>query len=266
MTTPPAKTPPNPTAAIRANFDRGAAAYQAYEAECGFFRGLTLRLLEAAPRIEIKRALDVGCGTGASTEALLNALGGGVSVVGLDISLGMLKEARANAGGAAAFLCMDGTSFGSGLKPVFDLVLYNAVLFMLPDAAASLRSAHGVLRSGGVAAASTLEGVWAEGVPIPEMLKERGYAAGTHALSPWAKVSGAAEELFGEISKTSYQRPMSGEDFLAFYGQEPMSAGLLPRMPYPERRKVLADFADELTLAGKKVVQEWTLVSLKKAS
>jgi hypothetical protein len=52
--------------------------------------------------------------------------------------------------------------------------------------------------------------------------------------------------------------------FLAFYGLQPMSAGLLPGLPYPERRRVVEELAREAERDGRRLEQVWVLASARK--
>jgi len=82
-------------------FDEAAASYDTmvgrnpgYHAH---LRSAADALLEAAPVVDPLRLVDLGCGSGASTKALLQAgeaLGRAVAVTGVDASAGMLEEAR----------------------------------------------------------------------------------------------------------------------------------------------------------------------------
>lgn len=251
---------------IRGNFDRAAPHYARFEAEGAFFARLTREALALAPPPRGARALDVGCGTGASLRALAEAVGAGGRVVGLDLSLGMLREARRELGPSAALVAADGCAFGGLFREAFDAVLYGAVLFLLPDARASLASAREVLRPGGRVFVANLEGasVGPAGRPVPEVLAERGYSPGRHALSPWATVVAALEEQFDDVVQRRLAIPLDPAGFRAFYGMEPMSAGLLPTLPYPDRRAAVDALAVAWEAEGQTVAQTWNLASARK--
>ncbi|MHB8766024.1 MAG: class I SAM-dependent methyltransferase [Deferrisomatales bacterium] len=246
---------------IRDNFDRGAEAYGRFEEGTSFFGGLLAALLELGPPLAGRRVLDVGCGTGASLAGLQRAVGPGGQVWGIDLSLGMLRQARARLGPGAGLAALDGCDYGSAFRAIFDAVVYNAVLFLLPDAAASLESARRVLAPGGAVLVSHLEGVSVPGLgrSVPDLLAERGFQAGRHALSPWDKARSELEARFAEVSVRRWVVDLSPEEFLAFYGLEPMSAGLLPGLPYPERRRAVEALAGELAEQGHRVEQVWNL-------
>lgn len=85
------------TAQVTRDFDAGATRYDLLVAlNPGYHRHLDAAarsLAEAVPTAG--SLLDLGCGSGASTRALLRAFGGGVAVTGVDASGGMLAQAQA---------------------------------------------------------------------------------------------------------------------------------------------------------------------------
>ncbi len=89
--------------------------------------------------------LDPGCGTGWQAAGLRRAAPG-VSVVGLDLSAGML--ARARAAGARPLLQADAARLPLGDATV-DLVVTRGVLHHLPEVVAALAEWRRVLRPGG---------------------------------------------------------------------------------------------------------------------
>lgn len=252
------------TKAIRGNFDRAATPYTAFEAHNAFFATLMGKLLALAPFPRGSRVLDVGCGTGASTGVILEAVGDSGEVVGIDLSLGMLKEARRNLPKSVALSCMDGCAFGDAFAEAFDAVVYNAVLFMLPDAAASLASAATVLKSGGTVLVSMLDGVFVEGRPVADLLAEKSFEPGRHALSPWNRVEALLAESFSPPQVAIVEVALTPTLFGQFYGLEPMSAGLLPRLPYDQRLAAVTALAGEFEREGKTPVQRWILAAARK--
>lgn len=251
--------------AIRENFDRGAGDYARFEERNCFFRELLAELLKFAPPKQGSKILDIGCGTGASLGLLIEAAGEGGEVYGLDNSQGMLDEAAKKFGGRVSLHCADGCEYGGLFPPEFDLVVYNAVLFLLPDAESSLKCAHRVLKTGGAALFSNLDGLLVDGTPVADVLAAAGYSPGRHFLSPWSKVEEAARTVFGGFEARALERPLPVELFRQFYGLIPMSAGLLPKTPYPERLKIVNDIADKWAREGTPLTQRWMLGYAKKA-
>ncbi len=249
---------------IRGNFDRSAEKYSTFEASSSFFSKLALNLVSLGALPENPRVLDVGCGTGASMAAFGRTLKGKSLIVGMDLSLGMLKAARA-ALPDANLVCLDGCAYGEALKPGFDAVIYNAVLFMLPDAAESLECARKLLKPGGRVLAASLEKVTVGGEPVAEILAAEGHQAGRHSLSPSSVVESLLKEKFTGFESRNLERPLTGSLFMDFYGLEAMSFGLLPKTPYPERLRILEKLDARLKAEGKTPVQEWVLSTAVRA-
>ncbi len=85
------------TAEVTRDFDAGAARYDLLVGlNPGYHRHLNAAaraLADAVP--SAGSLLDLGCGSGASTRALLRVFGDGVAVTGVDASSGMLAQAQA---------------------------------------------------------------------------------------------------------------------------------------------------------------------------
>jgi tRNA threonylcarbamoyl adenosine modification protein (Sua5/YciO/YrdC/YwlC family) len=121
-------------------FDRVADRYD--ETRGGLERGR--RYAEAlAPRVVDGRILDVGVGTGAVATALAEA---GRSVVGIDLSIEMLRRAAGRLGANVARADASVLPVGSSR---IDTVIMVWVLHVVGDPVATLAEVRRVLRSGG---------------------------------------------------------------------------------------------------------------------
>jgi ubiquinone/menaquinone biosynthesis C-methylase UbiE len=135
---------------LSAAFDRGA---RAYDRLVGLNPGYHdhLRRSAAAVPADAGRILDGGCGTGASTTALL-AAAPGAEIVGVDASAGMLAEARRKP-------WPDRVSFvhsriedlaAAGVRGPFDAIFAGYLIRNLPDPGTTLAALLELLRPGGV--------------------------------------------------------------------------------------------------------------------
>jgi len=89
-----------------------------------------VRWLAILPR---RRWLDVGCGTGALTEALVE-LGEARSVVGVDPSAGFVQHARTRSFGTAEVQFLQGDALALPVGSVdFDVVVSGLVLHLVPE-------------------------------------------------------------------------------------------------------------------------------------
>jgi ubiquinone/menaquinone biosynthesis C-methylase UbiE len=104
-------------------------------------------LLSGAAKVHLSRVLDVGCGTANNT--LLFSAASRATVIGLDLSSGMLDKARAKAPG----LCFvqgsaDRLPFVDGS---FEMVYMTEVVHHLPDVRSAIEAMYLVLSPGGLA-------------------------------------------------------------------------------------------------------------------
>jgi SAM-dependent methyltransferase len=96
--------------------------------------------------------LDVGCGTGALSEAALDD-GGAGAVTGIDPSAGFVGFARERLDGRAASFDVGDAQDLPYAPAYFDVVVSGLVLNFVPDAALALREQRRVLKPGGVVGA-----------------------------------------------------------------------------------------------------------------
>lgn len=144
--------PSPPDSAVRAAFDRFADGWQQRYAPGGDMGERVGRFVGAlSERLDLDgaRVLDLGCGTGEIARGVAGATA--ATVVGADISPGMLGRARVSAGaGRLAGLVRLGPDgalpFADGS---FDAVLSSSVFEYLDEPAHSLREVRRVLRPGG---------------------------------------------------------------------------------------------------------------------
>lgn len=138
-------------------FDAGADAYDGLVgANPGYHRHLRL----TAQRMELPdggrglRILDIGCGTGASTAALLRAAPH-AEIVGVDGSAGMLARARAKPWpSAVSFVHSRAEDLSAaGVPGPFDAVLAAYLIRNVTDPDGVLRDLRDLLRPDGVFAA-----------------------------------------------------------------------------------------------------------------
>jgi ubiquinone/menaquinone biosynthesis C-methylase UbiE len=111
---------------------------------------LAADLVETAAPRPGERVLDVACGTGIVARLAAARVGAAGTVVGLDISPGMLAVARAVTPAGAAIDWRQGPAHAAPLPDgAFDAVLCQLGLQFFPDKVAALAEMHRVLAPGG---------------------------------------------------------------------------------------------------------------------
>ena len=140
---------------IRRRFDRVAADFDGADVvhrHC--FAGISERL--GPMQIEAQRVLDLGCATGSGTRLLAKAYRG-ARVLGVDLSLPMLKQARRRRGFFSRpkeiQASADALPFATAS---IDVVVANLLLPWIDEPAAVFAEIRRVLRKDGVFAFSTL--------------------------------------------------------------------------------------------------------------
>ena len=125
-----------------------------------FFQPIASGLARAMQPASGERWLDIGCGRGAVMAAVVDLIGASGSVVGIDISPGMVNQARkdldlhANVEVRIGDAQEPSTELGT-----FDAVSSSLVLFFLPDPPAALKAWQRRLKPGGRIGVTTFRGM-----------------------------------------------------------------------------------------------------------
>jgi cyclopropane-fatty-acyl-phospholipid synthase len=224
--------------AVRTNFEESPAIYQAFEDKYHFFRNLNSKLLAKMAIPTGARILDVGCGTGASTIHMAQAVADS-EVWGLDLSPAMLDAARERGKDLERlhFVQGDGARLRDYVNGSFDTVVYSASIFLIPDYADSLRQARELLRQGGQVGLTFMNGFYqADG--------ENAFAVADRAAQEGVNLNRPVKLAeFVDVFAGIFQNPRTWHEDLRlpvdvvreFFSVPAMSAGLFPGLPYAER-------------------------------
>jgi demethylmenaquinone methyltransferase/2-methoxy-6-polyprenyl-1,4-benzoquinol methylase len=136
---------------VRRRYDRLAPFFVFFEWLFWLPRGIRSK---AVSRLELRpgdQALEVGCGTGRNLAPLVQAVGPGGHVYGVDLSTGMLAEARklrARAGWSnVKLICSDAATYS--VPVAVDGVIFSLSYAVIPHHREALRHAWEQLRPGG---------------------------------------------------------------------------------------------------------------------
>ena len=131
------------TSPVAQLFDLLAADYD--QTGVAFFQPIAQHLVDALDPRPGERCLDVGSGRGAVAQLLVDRVGPGGEVLGVDVSAEMVRQAPADVSGAR-FAVGDATAPPGD---AWDVIASSLVLFFLPDPVAGLAAWTEVLRPGG---------------------------------------------------------------------------------------------------------------------
>jgi len=224
---------------VAGNFDKSYDHYQAFEEKHHFFADLTLRLAAAAGLEEGSAVLDLGCGNGASAEILQRKLK--CKIVGIDLSEQMIQSGRQRLTSPDIRL-----EVGDAVNPqatvgkqVFAAALYNASIFIIPDAVKSLQAAAACLAPGGKIGFSFYPQILAEegtdlfptafdrcALPHPKM----------QVITSYEKALDGLRKCCHKVSESTWERPFDRDFLIDFFSIPAQSTSLFPRLQYAERR------------------------------
>ena len=274
---------------VESNFDLSAEMYNAFEDQSHHFYHLASQLAEFVGIESGMTVVDVGCGTGISTYGIAKAVGREGQVIGIDLSEGMLRKARDRPeermiGSREKMAPVGSIEFRKGdaeeleacigeLAGKVDAVMYNASIFLLPDAGKALLEAKLSLKEGGVVGMNYPLGLWGNRMwrDGPDLFK-RGKKEGLED-APYGKSIVNIEKLpdflrragFGNVRNRIIEMVLTREEVEAFYSIPAQSAGLYPKTPFPERQEKLRSLLDHFTDLGiEEFVQKWNFTRARK--
>ncbi|MBO8181910.1 MAG: class I SAM-dependent methyltransferase [Archaeoglobus sp.] len=208
---------------IKNNFGESTGRYTEFEDKHAFFRSLARELLKFGEISNEGFYIDIGCGTG-----IIKDVAPQLKVIAVDVSPEMVRIAKQK---IPDVMVADAENLPFKDK-VFDAALFNASLFLIPNAEKAVEEAIRVVKEKGVVLASYLLGFY-DG---EEKVVER-YGLRHREVFPSEKLDAFAEKFDGELLSVYYN--VTGEFMKDFYLVPAMANALFPRIPYEERlRKV----------------------------
>lgn len=239
--------------AVRNNFEASPDIYEGFEAKYGFFQDLNARLLVRMSLQPGARVLDVGCGTGSSTAQILESVPDSV-VWGLDISPAMLAMARSRLGetGRVKLVEGDAARIVDLVDVKFDAIVYSASIFLVPDFEQSLVQARECLQPGGTVGLTFMDGVYdtrgRNVLAVADSEAQEGISL-RRPVQP-AHLHAFFRETFPLERSWNEDLGVSLELLRDFYSVPAMSAGLFPKIDYPERVRKVERLFDKAPSVG----------------
>ena len=251
---------------VSGNFDKSFDHYHAFEERHHFFADLTLRLAAAGGLEKGAKVLDIGCGNGASAEILSRELG--CRVLGLDLSPKMIEHGRQRIKNPRVRL-----EVGDAVNPQaiteekdFDAALYNAAIFIIPDAAKSMQAATTCLKQGGTLGFSFYPQILAEnGEELFPIAFDRCVLPRPKAqvVTSYEKALESLRQCCKEVTESAWERPFSEDFMVDFFSIPAQSASLFPRLDYEERRQLVPKLFAALKPEAEKTRIVWRMAAGK---
>ncbi len=198
---------------------------------------LVAQLLEQTDLTRARQVLEVGCGSGAVTRAIVDRLGGGARVVAADINPYMLSEARALASEKGEKGMSEAITFEQANAEAlpypegqFDVVVCTTVLEE-GDADRMVAELARVARPGGRIAILTraIDADWWINLPVSGPLKSKLDALGRSTGSGVGERGCADASLYARLTRAGLMPKMFGPQY-AIYRQGERLADVLDRL------------------------------------
>ena len=247
---------------VAENFNQSHHLYHSFEAKHRLFETLALALATMIELPERSDVLDVGCGNGISARALNDKYG--CRVLGVDLSEKMVAAGKSMCKSDDIRLVVgDGERLSSivGLRR-FDCVVYNASIFIFPDASRSIREAAACLKPGGTIAFSYYPDIQdANGEDlIPRLFERIGRPAPKfRVIADYHRVCRSIERHCGPVRHHSWCRPLDADFLIDFFSIPAQSASLFPGHDVSARQELVRRLFTGLQAVEKKGSIVWRL-------
>ncbi|RRD45412.1 class I SAM-dependent methyltransferase [Buchananella hordeovulneris] len=178
-----------------------AGTYASRSADTGW-----LDAISALAPVRGSRVADIGCGGGIYSTAL--AAAGAASVVGVDFSAQMVRDARQRAASQhlASVRFRQGQATNTGLPTgEMDLVLWRALIHHLPDIPAALTEAHRILRAEGVLLIQDRTAADVFAPPSPTHIRGWFFTCFPHLADVERNRRLRAERLLADLTETGFE-------------------------------------------------------------
>ncbi len=249
------------------NFNQSYQRYQAFEDRYRLFERMALALAEFIELPHRSNVLDVGCGNGISARALNDTYD--CRVLGVDLSEKMVAAGQTLCRTDAVRLVVgDGEDLASIVGGrQFDCVVYNASIFIFPDAPRAIQQAANLLKPGGTIAFSYYPDVLdAAGNDLMPRLFDRidEPFPKYRVIAQFQTICDAIERYCGPVKQKDWQRPLDARFLADFFSIPAQSASLFPGRDIDERLELVTRLFSDLESIVSEGSIVWRLAGARK--
>ncbi len=224
---------------VKNNFNQSIEIYSNFEKKYNFFYNLTIELAKFVNIKNNSKVLDAGCGIGYSMKAIYDNFT--KDVYGIDISDGMINYGK-KIFPEFTFIIGDVAKIDKYFdENFFNYVLFNLVVFILPDIETVFKNSFKILKDNGTIAFSF----------YPEIIDENGNDLfikafkNSNFILPKKQVISTYEICleslensgFKDIAEKKFEMNLDIEFLKDFFSIPAQSASLFPKLSYEERKK-----------------------------
>jgi ubiquinone/menaquinone biosynthesis C-methylase UbiE len=240
-----------------------ARHYQNFTEKTNMYQELSQVAVDLAQLKPGQRVLDLGCGTGVTTQLVLSALGGGGHIFALDISGPMLAVAhQAIPDERVTFIHDTAENVCERISEPVDRVVCNSVFWQLRHKSAVMIALRKVLRPDGLFVFNAPEPYFIfQNIPrsskvgtlFKQLIAER-YGVGPQDLRTIEVFLN--NHGFELLHTREFTRTRTAEESYLFFRLPVATAWMEPPLDYPTRMAVLEE-AQQMAHPGKTVRQRW---------
>ncbi|MCB0179038.1 MAG: methyltransferase domain-containing protein [Anaerolineae bacterium] len=240
-----------------------ARRYKIFTEQTTMYQELSRKMLELADIQPGMRVLDLGCGTGVTTQAVLQALDGRGQVLAVDISDPMLQIARQQVWSEqVVFMQADAAELERLILEPVDRVVCNSVFWQFRHKAQVLPALHAVLADNGRLVFNVPEPYFIfKDIPrsakvsilFKQLAAER-YGVGQQDLRTMRVFLDNYQ--FELLSTHEFERIRPAEESYLFFQLPVATAWMEPPLDYPTRLALLEE-AQQLAEPDQAVRQRW---------
>lgn len=240
-----------------------ARRYQHFTEKTPMYQELSAVMVELAQLQPGLRVLDLGCGTGVTTQAVLPALGGQGEVYALDLSPAMLEVARQKIGSSqVTFLQGDAAAAAELVPEPVDRIVCNSVFWQFRHKPQVMAALGRVLKPGGLFVFNAPEPYFIfQHIPrspkVSQLFKQLAaerYGVGQQDLRTIEVF--LQQHGFRLLKTQEFERIRSAEESYLFFQLPVATAWMEPPLDYPTRMALLEE-ARQMAEPDKSVRQRW---------